>query len=88
MIEGTQFDTLLHVITLIVAVALFIVSISSYRKKGNKKFLYVCSAFGIFALKEVMITASIAGIQIPGSTGLTHILNLVILALFFRGTIR
>lgn len=88
MIEGTQFDTLLHIITLIIALVLFIVSISSYRKKGNRKFLYVCSAFGIFALKEIVITASIVGIQIPGNTGLTHILNLVILALFFRGTIR
>lgn len=87
MIEGTPIDTILHILTFLVATTLLTVSIKSYKKKDNKKFLYICTAFGAFALKEAIITASITGTQIPAMTGITHILNLVILALFFRGTI-
>lgn len=88
MIEGTQIDTILHILTFLVATALFLVSLRSYRKKGNEKFLYVCSAFGVFALKEAIITGSIIGVQFGGLTGVTHVLNLVILGLFFRGTVK
>lgn len=88
MIEGTPLDLALHAATVAAALALFAVSYRAYRKKENEKFMYVCAAFGVFALKEAVVTASVSGLSIGFLTGLSHVLNLVILALFFRGTVK
>ena len=86
--EGTIADVGIHVVTLIVASALFIVSVRAYRRKRNKKFLYVCGAFAVFAVKETLLTANIVLFGFPSVTGVTHLLNLVILGLFFYGVVR
>lgn len=88
MIEGTTLDLGLHSLTVAAALALFAVSYRAYMKKENEKFLYVCAAFGVFAVKESVVTASVMGLSTGFLTGLSHILNLVILALFFRGTVK
>lgn len=88
MFEGTTIDTILHLTTFVVALALFAVSLRVYRKKDNEKFLYVCTAFGFFALKEGLTTVMIFGLTFQGVIWVTHFLNLVILGLFFRGTVK
>jgi hypothetical protein len=88
LIEGTILDLALHSITVAAALALFAVSYRAYRKKENEKFLYVCAAFSVFAVKEAIVTASVIGYGTGFMTGISHVLNLVILALFFRGTVK
>lgn len=88
MFEGTTIDTALHLVTFAVAVILLAVSVKAYRKRSNSKFLYICLAFGFFALKEGLTTAGIFGLTFQGFTWIIHSLNLVILGLFFRGTVK
>lgn len=88
LLEGTSIDTFLHIATMLTATALFAVSYRAYLKKHNKKFLYVLLAFAVFAVKEALITVSVIGSSPFPLTGLSHILNLVILGLFFMGTVR
>ncbi len=87
MFEGTQVDILLHVVTVLTASALFLVSFKAYRRKENGKFLYICLAFGVFSLKEFVLAANIL-MESSAVTAAVHLLNLLILALFFRGTLK
>lgn len=88
MIEGTILDLTLHTCTFLLALILFGISLRSYTKKNNKKFMYVFLAFGAFALKEGVIVASVLNLVDVGLTGISHILNLMILTLFFGGTMK
>ncbi|MDY6770703.1 MAG: hypothetical protein SV186_01960 [Candidatus Nanohaloarchaea archaeon] len=88
MIEATTIDYIVHAATLLLATGLFVVSIRAYRMKRSRKFLYVCSAFGVFAVKAVLTFASVFYVTMPLLTALVHGLNLVIILLFFWGTVR
>ena len=88
MLEGTTVDLAMHITTVAAALALFAVSYRSYVKKQNRKFLYVCAAFAVFALKEAIVTLSILNMAFAGITWVSHFLNLVILGLFFWGTVK
>lgn len=88
MLDGTVLDIALHTVTLLVASGLVAVSYMAYVKKQNEKFFYVCTAFGVFCLKEILITVNTL-YEISSLVGATvHVLNLVILTLFFRGTVK
>ncbi|MFB6174699.1 MAG: hypothetical protein ABEJ87_01840 [Candidatus Nanohalobium sp.] len=87
MFEGSGPDLLLHLLTTSVAAVLFAVSYRAYRKKENSKFIYICAAFGVFAVKEGVIAANTELVR-PELTAAVHVLNLTILGLFFRGTIK
>jgi hypothetical protein len=88
LIEGTTPDIVLHSLTVATALALFGVSYQAYMKKESEKFLYVCAAFAVFAFKEAIVTAEIMGVGNGVLVGTSHVLNLVILLLFFRGTVK
>lgn len=88
MFEATIFDKTLHIITFAVATSLFALSYRAYKKKRNEKFLYVCIAFGVFAVKEGLVTTNSILLDSTNATAVVHILNLVILGLFFRGTVK
>lgn len=88
MIEGTTLDLVLHMATVAAALGLFGVSYTAYRKKENEKFLYVCAAFAVFSVKEGIVMADILGYGADAIIGVSHVLNLVILGLFFRGTVK
>lgn len=88
MIEGTSVDLALHTCTFLLSLILFGVSLHSYTKKKNEKFMYVLLAFGAFALKEGVIVASVLNLVNIGLTGISHVLNLLILVLFFMGTVK
>lgn len=88
MVEGTTIDIVLHVVTMLVAVGLVLVSLRAYRKKRSRRFLYVCGAFAVFMLKEALTLVSVTyGLPTP-ATAIIHALNLVILMLFFYGVMR
>jgi len=75
-------------LTVFVSTALFAVSYRAYSKKHNKKFMYVCTAFGVFMVKEVVIGVNALYFDLSIITAGIHMLNLAILALFFKGTVQ
>jgi len=87
MFEGTAFDIFLHGSTVVVALVLLAVSYRAYTRKRSDRFRYVIFAFGLFALKEVILTLTILGFLPYSSTWATHFLNLAIILAFFRGTV-
>lgn len=88
MLNATALDIALHTVTMLVASVLVAVSYIAYVKKQNEKFLYVCIAFGVFCIKEILITINtLYEVSVTGGA-VVHVLNLVILALFFRGTVK
>lgn len=88
MIEGTIIDKGLHMATVIVASGLFTVSYTAYRKKQNTKFMYICLAFAVFAVKEATLAVNALHLHNVTLTAAAHILNLAILGLFFKGTVQ
>lgn len=84
----TLVDQFIHVATALISVVLFVISRRVYGTERDEKFLYVSAAFGFFFIKEALLLfQSFAGSwwAIDFSA---HILNLVILACFFRGTVK
>lgn len=87
MLEGTLLDKGLHIVTVAVSAALLTVSYTAYRKKNNKKFMYICLAFAVFSLKEAVIAVNALHLHSVTLTTVAHLLNLAILGLFFKGTV-
>ncbi len=87
MHENMLVDMFLHTVTLIVSVFLLTVSYLSYKRKETEKFLYIFSAFGLFAVNELIILTNMAFIK-SEVTWINHIITLAILLLFYRGTTR
>lgn len=87
-VEGTTVDIGIHVVTAAVSIGLLTVSFRAYRRRQNQKFLYVCAAFAVFALKELVILGNVGYLASPAVTAFSHVLNLVILLLFFQGVVR
>lgn len=88
MLEGTLVDKGLHIATVVAATGLFTVSYTAYRKKNNQKFMYICLAFAVFAVKETLIAINALHLHSVTLTAATHLLNLAILGLFFKGTVQ
>ncbi len=87
-LEGSMIDLGLHIVTVAVALLLFLIALKAYRKKQSRKFGFVCAAFGVFALKELLIALNILSFSLGLLTGIAHLLNLAILGLFFYGVVR
>jgi len=88
VIEATSIDLLVHLMTVGLAMILLTVSLNAYRKKRSEKFLFICAAFGLFAVKELLLFANIFYFGRPILTAVSHTLNLAIILLFFWGTVR
>ncbi len=87
MHENMLVDMFLHTVTLIVSIFLLTVSYLSYQRKKTEKYLYILSAFALFALNEMIILTNMAFIQ-SEVTWINHTITLAILLLFYRGTTR
>ena len=80
----TLLHVILHIITILVALGLFIVSAISYRRDRRTKFLYISGAFLFFFIKEIL-QALIVFFYTNTDPIMIHPLNLIILILFFAG---
>lgn len=87
-LEGSTMDLVVHIATFAVSVAVFGVSINAYRKEQSRKFMLVGAAFGLFALKELMLILNIVYFAVPALTASAHVLNLFIIGMFFYGVVR
>lgn len=78
----------LHFATAVLAIGLFALSLVAYRRKKNTKFLFICVAFLLFALKESILAG------IPTALGdnplhfFVHFLNFLILVFFAIGILK
>ncbi len=86
--EGTFFDDGVHILTGAVALSLFLVSLRAYLKLKKPKFLYLCLAFFLYAIKEVIVVLDVFFLRNPIATAVSHVLNLVVLLLFFAGVVK
>jgi hypothetical protein len=71
-----------------VAVTLFVLALRAYRRKPTEKFLFIGIAFGLFAVKEALITGDLLFTLFSGVPAIAHSLNLGILIAFFYGVIK
>lgn len=81
-------DILLHTLTLLASGFLFTLSILSYKRKQNEKFRYITGAFGLFALKEMILLVNLLTWRLEAINEASHLITLLILLLFYRGTTR
>lgn len=75
---------ILHIITILVAFGLFILSAISYSRDRREKFLYITGAFLTFFIKELILALNVF-IYLNIDPVIVHPLNLIILILFFVG---
>lgn len=87
-LEGGELDKSVHVVTAAFALFLFFVSYRTYRINGNKRFLYVLLAFLFFSMAEVLVVLNIMLFVNPLLTSISHLTVLLVLALFFTGTVK
>lgn len=81
-------DILLHTLTLLASGFLFTLSFLSYKKKQNEKFKYITGAFGLFALKEIILLVNLVTARLAVVSEASHLITLLILLMFYRGTTR
>lgn len=81
-------DMLLHTFTLLVSTFLFTLSFLSYKRKQNEKFKYITGAFGLFAFKETVMLVNLLTVQLTAIDEGSHLITLLILLMFYRGTTR
>ncbi len=86
--EGTSWHHLLHFVTAALSLALFGLAWLTYQRNKNHKFLFICAAFLVFAIKEVILAMNVIVWNSPSVEIFTHVLNLVILVLFALGILR
>jgi hypothetical protein len=83
----------LHIVIILLATLLALLSILAYRRIGNRRFLLICLAFFLFAVREFIIFSEVVfsyrlDILIPlVKAPVSHVLSLLILLLFFLGVL-
>jgi hypothetical protein len=90
---STIYHLLLHVISLIIAIFLGVVSIISYLRNGRSRLLFMMFGFLLLSIIEAMylfdVTSKIEDIVIPiVDIELSHVIFLVMLTLFGIGIFR
>lgn len=83
----------LHIAIILLAALLSFFSVLAYRRMGSKRFLFVCIAFLLFAVRELIIFSEIVlsyrlDIILPiVKAPLSHLISLLILFFFFLGVL-
>jgi hypothetical protein len=88
MVVETIIHDLMHAITALLAGVLFILSLVTYLRNKKKKFLFICSAFFVFGIKEILLVIITIGETGGLSSFFIHFLNLVTLTLFALGVLK
>ncbi len=88
MIEGTWWDYTFHILTAVVAIAIFIISALSYTRHKREKFIYICAAFFLFAVKEIITSFDVIMYHSHTLVGVAHIINFIVIILLFIGVMK
>jgi hypothetical protein len=87
-LEGGDLDKAVHLITAAFALFLFFVSYRTYKINSRKRFLYVLFAFLFFSMTEILVVFNTVLFDNPLLTSVSHFTVLLVLALFFTGTVK
>ncbi len=88
MVDGSGLDNAVHLATAVTAFSLFIVSLKAYLALKRRRFLYVCLAFLLYSIKEIIVVSEVLSFRNSAFTEISHVMNLAILLLFFAGLIK
>jgi hydrogenase/urease accessory protein HupE len=86
---GMDLDSLISVLSSILAAALFLISLLAYLRDRRRRLLFVTGAFFLFAIRGFLIV--ISDYSIPGAVWIDSLANLLdfgVLLLFFLGLIK
>lgn len=87
-LEGGDLDKVVHFVSFAFSFFLFVVSYRYYRINCKRKFLYVLLAFLFFSITELLVFLDITFLRNPILTSVSHSMVVVVLVLFFMGTVR
>ena len=87
-VGGFELEKLLNLGSGLLAIALFILTLSAYQKNRNKRFLYVSTAFLLFAVKGILISMEIFFGDWGWVDPVASVLDFAILLSFFFGILR
>ena len=88
MVFNLEAEKLLNLGSGVLALALFIVSLVAYRRTRLKKLIYVSIAFGIFAVKSLLISMELFFGDLSWTDPVASILDFGILLAFFAGMLK
>jgi|SRR3989344_3796550 len=88
MIFNLEAEKLLNLGSGILALALFIVSLIAYKRTKLKKLVYISTAFGIFAVKGLLISMELFFGDLSWTDPIASILDFGILLAFFAGMLK
>ncbi len=72
----------------LLSAVLFILTVAAYRKTENRRLLYVCAAFALFAIKGFLTSSELFFGDWLWVDPLASFLNFLILLAFFAGVIK
>jgi hypothetical protein len=87
-IFNLEAEKLLNLGSGILALVLFIVSLVAYKRTKSKKLVYVSTAFGIFAVKSLLISMELFFGDLSWIDPVASILDFGILLAFFAGMLK
>lgn len=87
-ILGLELEKLLSLINGLLAIILFIVAITAYRRDGRKRLLYVSIAFLLFAIKGFLVSSELFIPEIELIDPIVTILESAIILSFFFGVLK
>ena len=79
---------ILHIVSAVIAAVLFVISAFSYTRTKKSKFLFICAAFLLFSVKEILMAINVIYLHSPPLEIITHVLNFIILLLFAAGLLK
>lgn len=88
MVFNLEAEKLLNLGSGILALALFIVSLVAYKRTKLKKLVYISTAFGIFAVKSLLISMELFFGDLSWTDPVASILDFGILLAFFAGMLK
>ncbi|MBS3174256.1 hypothetical protein J4440_00070 [Candidatus Woesearchaeota archaeon] len=88
MVLNVLWHNSMHVVIASLSGILFIISLLTYLRTKRSKFMFICSAFLIFSIKEIILAINIINAGTDPIMVLTHFLDLLILVLFALGILK
>jgi hypothetical protein len=82
---GIELEKLLNLFSGQLSTVLLILTILAYQRSGNKRLLYVSTAFFLFAIKGYLTSWELFFEELPLVDPLASLLNFAILLCFFAG---
>lgn len=85
---GLELEKLLSLFSGIMAAVLTGLAFLAYKRLGRKRLLFVCAAFGLYALKSFLLASELFIQEIPALEPITSALDFAILLCFFTGLLK